>query len=69
MRYPPQDPGSRSLGPQQGRPVKRLKGATPRKGGKKTEKEQQKQALALQEWLEKGKGRTSVLRKDTDENQ
>ena len=66
----PFDPGSKSLGPQQGRPVKRLKGATPRKENKKTEKEQQKQALALQDWLGGSKGRTSVLRNETgNENQ
>ena len=66
----PFDPGSKSLGPQQGRPVKRLRGATPRKGVKKIEKEQQKQALALQDWLGSSKGRTSALRNETgEENQ
>jgi len=33
----PFDPGSKSLGPQQGRPVKRLKGKTPGKGSRKKE--------------------------------
>ena len=65
----PFDPGSKSLGPQQGRSVKRLKGATPKKGNKKVDKDQQKQALALQEWLGNSIGRTSVLRKDPNENQ
>ena len=47
----PFDPGSKSLGPQQGRSVKRLKGTTPRKGSRKIDKDLQKQASALRDWL------------------
>ena len=42
----PFDPGLKSLGPQQGRQVKRLGGTTPGKRTRKKDKEVGKQALA-----------------------
>ena len=45
------DPGSKSLGPQQGKSVKRLKGTTPGKARRKKYKEVEKQAFALEDWL------------------
>ena len=52
----PYDPGTSSLGPQQRKPVKRLRGATPGKASKEKEREVRKQASALQEWLGTRKG-------------
>ena len=63
----PFDPGSKSLGPQQGKQVKRLKGATPGKAAKEKEKEVRRQAFALEKWLENSKAGTSVPRKRPDE--
>ena len=63
----PFDPGSKSLGPQQGRPVKRLKGTTPGKGARKTDKDLRKQASALRDWLGTSTGGTSAPRKEPGE--
>ena len=63
----PFDPGSKSLGPQQGGPVKRLKGATPGKGSRMPDKEMKKQALALRDWLGTGTGGISAPRKEPGE--
>ena len=63
----PFDPGSKSLGPQQGRPVKRLKGATPGKGAKMSDKEMKKQASALRDWLGTRTGGISAPRKEPEE--
>ena len=63
----PFNPGSKSLGPQQGRQVKRLKGTMPGKGARKTDKDLRKQALALRDWLGTSTGGTSAPRKEPDE--
>ena len=60
----PFDPGPKSLGPQQGRQVKRLGGTTPRKTARKKDKDLEKQALALEDWLCIGTGGTSAPGKD-----
>ena len=46
----PFDPGPKSLGPQQGRSVKRLKGATPKKGNKKVEKDSHNQDIGFSKY-------------------
>ena len=60
----PFDPGPKSQGPQQGRQVKRLGGATPGKRSRKKDKDLEKQALALEDWLGIGTGGTLAPGKD-----
>ena len=43
-----------------------MRGTTPGKGTKKNDKELEKQALALENWLGIGKGGTSAPRKDPE---
>ena len=61
------DPGSKSLGPQQGRPVKRLKGTTLGKGARMSDKDMKKQASALRDWLGTRTGGISAPRKEPGE--
>ena len=62
----PFDLGPKSLGPQKGRQIKRLEGTTLGKRGRKTDKSLEKQALALEDWLEISTGGTSVPRKEPE---
>ena len=62
----PFNPGPKSLGPQQGRQIKRLGGTTPGKRGRKTDKSLEKQALALEDWLGISTGGTSVPGKEPE---
>ena len=47
----PYDPGPGSKCPQQGQPIKRLRGVTPDKAKRSKDKVKSKQPTALQEWL------------------